>query len=95
MVEYTFLLTMPAHLWHKVPTMEVAMSVQETLNQMAGDDSAETKGWDDGMDFANTLKMGVLEELRELRRLNYPDAYIDAWKLSAQNIFYSLTDEGK
>ena len=71
------------------------MSVQETLNQMAGEDSDETKGWDDGMDFANTLKMGVLEELRELRRLNYPDAYIDAWKASASSIFYTLTDESK
>lgn len=55
----------------------------------------EAQGWDDGMDFANTLKMGVLEELRELRRLNYPDAYIDAWKASAESIFYTLTVESK
>mgnify|MGYP000931411119 CR=1 FL=1 len=55
----------------------------------------EAQGWDAGADFANTLKMGVLEELRELRRLNYPDAYIDAWKDSAQSIFYTLTVESK
>ena len=55
----------------------------------------EAQGWDDGADFAKTLKLGVLEELATLRRLGYPDAYIDAWKSSAQSIFYTLTDEGK
>ena len=69
--------------------------VEETLADMADEDSDETKGWEAGMDFAETLKMGVLEELRELRRLNYSDAYIDAWKTSVQNIFYTLTDEAK
>jgi len=71
------------------------MSVQETLNQMAGEDSDETQGWDAGKDFAETLKMGVLEELRELRRLKFSDAYIDAWKASASSIFYTLTDDAK
>ena len=55
----------------------------------------ETQGWDDGKEFAEGLKAAVIEELRTLRRLNYSPEYIDAWKLSAQNIFYSLTDEAK
>ena len=69
--------------------------VEETLADMADEDSDETKGWEAGMDFAETLKMGVLEELRELRRLNYSTAYIDAWKASAESVFYTLTDEAK
>jgi hypothetical protein len=69
--------------------------VEDTLAQMAGEDSDETKGWEAGIDFAETLKVGVFEELRELRRLNYSSAYIDAWKASAQSIFYTLTDEAK
>lgn len=55
----------------------------------------ETQGWDDGADFANTLKLGVIEELATLRHLKHPDAYIDAWKASASSIFYTLTDKGK
>jgi hypothetical protein len=53
----------------------------------------EAQGWDDGKDFAETIKVGVLEELRELRQLNYSPEYINAWKLSVRNIFYYLTDE--
>ncbi len=69
-------------------------NVESTLADMAGDNSDETQGWDDGKDFAETLKVGVLEELRELRRLNYSPAYIDAWKASAESIFYSMVREG-
>lgn len=71
------------------------MSVEETLKQMAGEDSDETRGWDDGMNFANGLKDSVILELATLRRLKYSQAYIDAWKSSAESIFYSLTDESK
>lgn len=71
------------------------MSVQETLEQMADENSDETRGWDDGMDFAKTLKIGFVEELATMRRLKLSEAYIDAWKASAQSIFYTLTDEGK
>jgi len=69
--------------------------VQDTLAQMAGEDSDETRGWDDGKEFAEAVKMAVVEELRELRRLNYSQTYIDAWKSSAESIFYGLTDESK
>lgn len=69
------------------------MSVEETLEQMVADDSDETRGWDDGADFAKTLKVGVIEELKTLRSLNYSQAYIDAWKSSAESVFYSLTVE--
>jgi len=69
------------------------MSVQETLNQMAVEDSDETRGWDDGMKYAEGIRAEVQKELETLRRLNYSQTYIDAWKTSAQNIFYSLTDE--
>ena len=71
------------------------MSVQETLEQMADENSDETRGWDDGMDFAKTLKIGFVEELATMRRLKLSEAYIDAWKASAQSIFYQLTDEVK
>ncbi len=67
--------------------------VEDTLVQMPDDDSAETKGWEAGMDFAETLRVGVIEELKTLRRLNYPAAYIDAWKASAESIFYDITKE--
>jgi hypothetical protein len=63
--------------------------------EMANKVDTETQGWDDGKEFADGLKAAVIEELRTLRRLNYSPEYIDAWKLSAQNIFYSLTDEKK
>lgn len=69
--------------------------VQRTLEQMPSEDSDETRGWDDGWDFANGIKDSVLLELATLRRLKYSDAYIDAWKSSAESIFYSLTDESK
>ena len=69
--------------------------IDETLEQMAGEDSDETRGWDDGMKFANALKADVQIELATLRRLKYSQAYIDAWKSSAESIIYTLTDEGK
>jgi hypothetical protein len=69
------------------------MSVEATLADMAGEDSDETQGWEAGLDFAKTLKAGVLMELGELRRLKFSQAYIDAWKASAESIFYTLTDE--
>jgi hypothetical protein len=55
--------------------------------------SSETQGWDDGKEFAEGLKVAVIEELKTLRRLNYSADYIESWKLSAQSIFYSLTVE--
>lgn len=67
--------------------------VQDTLAQMAGEDSDETQGWDDGADFAKALKAGILEELATLRKLKYSDAYIDAWKASAESILYTATIE--
>ena len=70
-------------------------TVKATLAQLPDEDSDETRGWDDGMDFAKTLKAGVVEELATLRRLKYSAAYIDAWKASAESIFFTLTDEGK
>jgi hypothetical protein len=60
---------------------------------MAGENSDETRGWDDGMKYAEGIRAEVQKELETLRRLNYSQTYIDAWKTSAQNIFYSLTDE--
>lgn len=69
-------------------------NVQSTLAQMPNEASDETQGWDAGADFAKTLKAGVMEELATLRRLNYSDAYIDAWKASAENVFYTITIEG-
>ena len=71
------------------------MSVQETLNQMAGEDSDETRGWDDGIKFGEALKKGIQNQLDFMRRGGATQAYIDAWKASAQSIFYTLTDEGK
>lgn len=71
------------------------MSVQETLAAMAGEDSDETRGWDDGLGFAESIRREIETELATMRRLKFSDAYIDAWKASAQSIFYSLTDEGK
>ena len=67
--------------------------VEDTLADMAGEDSDETHGWDDGKLFANGLKDSVLLELATLRRLKYSAAYIDAWKASAESIFFTLTDE--
>jgi len=69
------------------------MSVQETLAQMAGEDSDETRGWDDGALYAAGIHAEVQKELNTLRRLKYSPAYIDAWKASAQSIFYTLTVE--
>ena len=65
---------------------------KDTFKQMAGEDSDETRGWDDGMEFANGLKDSVQLELATMRRLKYSDAYIDAWKSSAESIFFTLTD---
>lgn len=65
--------------------------VQRTLEQMPDENSDETRGWDDGMNFANGIKDSVMLELATLRRLKYSDAYIDAWKASAESIFYNLT----
>lgn len=69
-------------------------NVETTLEQMTGENSDETQGWDAGADFAQTLKVGVLEELATLRKLKYSPAYIDAWKASAESIFYSMTIGG-
>jgi hypothetical protein len=69
--------------------------IKETLAEMADEGSWETRGWDDGMDFAKTLKIGIVEELATMRQLKLPQEYIDAWKASAQSIFYTLTDEVK
>lgn len=69
--------------------------VQNTLAQMADENSDETQGWDAGKEFADAVKAAVVEELRELRRLNYSETYIDAWKSSAESIFYQLTLENK
>lgn len=69
--------------------------VQDTLAQMAGPDSDETRGWDDGKLFAEGVKVAIVEELATLRRLKYSDAYIESWKASAQSIFYTLTVEKK
>jgi hypothetical protein len=71
------------------------MSVQETLNQMAGEDNDETIGWDMGAMFAEGVRLEVMTELATLRRLKFSDAYIDAWKASASSIFYTLTDDAK
>ncbi len=71
------------------------MSVEATLAQMAGEDSDETRGWDNGLEFADSIKREILEELATFRRRGFSDAYIDAWKASAQSIFYTLTDEAK
>lgn len=68
-------------------------NVQSTLAEMAGESSDETLGWDAGADFAKTLKVGVLEELATLRKLRYSDAYIDAWKASAESVLYTATVE--
>lgn len=69
-------------------------NVKTTIEQMGGEDSDETQGWDAGADFAKTLKVGVLEELATLRKLKYSEAYIDAWKASAESVFYTATIEG-
>lgn len=66
--------------------------VEDTLAAMAGEDSDETRGWDDGMKFAQSMKAEVQKELATLRRLKYSPAYIDAWKSSAESIFFTLTD---
>lgn len=71
------------------------MSVQETLSQMAGESSDETRGWDDGMGFAESIRREIQTELATMRRLKFSEAYIEAWKASAQSIFYTLTDEDK
>jgi len=67
--------------------------VKDTLAQMAGEDSDETRGWDAGLGFAHSIKREIQTELATMRRLKYPEAFIDAWKASAQSIFYTLTDE--
>jgi len=67
------------------------MSVQETLNQMAGENSDETRGWDDGMKYAEGIRAEVQKELETLRRLNYSKEYIDSWIDSADSVFFSLT----
>ena len=68
------------------------MSVQETLNQMAGEDSDETRGWDAGKQFAEALKKGINNQLAWMRRAGESEDYIDSWKASASSIFYTLTD---
>lgn len=67
------------------------MSVQETLNQMAGEDSDETRGWDDGMKYAEGIRAEVQKELDTMRRLNYSKEYIDSWIDSADSVFFNLT----
>lgn len=68
-------------------------AVQRTLEQMAGEDSDETHGWDDGLEFAGGVLAAVREELATLRKLKYSEAYIDAWKASAESVFCTLTDD--
>jgi hypothetical protein len=67
------------------------VSVQETLNQMAGEDSDETRGWDDGMKYAEGIRAEVQKELDTMRRLNYSKEYIDSWIDSADSVFFNLT----
>lgn len=67
--------------------------VQRTLEQMPANDSDETRGWDDGKEFAEGVRAAVREELATLRKLKYSQSYIDSWKASTQSIFYTLTDE--
>ena len=71
------------------------MSVKETLEQMADENSDETRGWDEGIKFGEALKKGIQNQLNLMRRWGATQAYIDAWKASAQSIFYTLTDETK
>jgi hypothetical protein len=58
---------------------------------MPDDNSDETLGWDDGALFASGIHAEVQKELDTLRKLKYSEAYIDAWKASAESIFYNLT----
>jgi hypothetical protein len=71
------------------------MSVEATLAQMAGEDSDETRGWDAGLGFAESIKREIATELATMRRLKFSEDYIEAWKASAGSIFYTLTDEAK
>ncbi len=65
--------------------------VQETLADMADDNSDETKGWDDGLKYAQGIRAEVQKELDTLRRLNYSKEYIDSWIDSADSVFFNLT----
>jgi len=67
--------------------------VEGTLADMAGEDSDETRGWEDGMKYANIIKNGVKFKTDWFRQNGYSQAYIDAWRASAESIFYTLTDE--
>ena len=67
--------------------------VEDTLKQMAGEDSDETRGWDDGIKFGEALKKGIQNQLDLMRRWGATQAYIDAWKASAESIFYDMTKE--
>ena len=67
--------------------------VEDTLAHMAGEDSDETLGWDMGKGFAESVRRDIQTELATMRRLKFSPVYIDAWKASAQSIFYTLTVE--
>lgn len=71
------------------------MSVEQTLEQMADESSDETQGWDDGALYAAGIHAEVQKELDTLRRLKYSEAYIDAWRASAESIFFNLTTPSK
>jgi hypothetical protein len=65
--------------------------VEETLADMADDNSDETKGWDAGLKYAEGIRAEVQKELDTLRRLNYSKEYIDSWIDSADSVFFNLT----
>jgi hypothetical protein len=65
--------------------------VEQTLADMADDNSDETKGWDDGLKYAQGIRAEAQKELDTLRRLNYSKEYIDSWIDSADSVFFNLT----
>ena len=65
--------------------------VEQTLADMADDNSDETKGWDAGLKYAQGIRAEVQKELDTLRRLNYSKEYIDSWIDSADSVFFNLT----
>lgn len=73
--------------------MSESQVVKDTLAQMADENSDETRGWDDGIGFAESIRREIQTEIATMRRLKFSEAYIDAWKASAQSIFYTLTDD--
>ena len=66
--------------------------VEDTIAAMPSENSDETRGWDDGLAFATALKKAVKHQLMFMRKGGSSEAYIDAWKSSAESIFFTLTD---